>query len=127
MESSFDWYGSVARRYRYLAEKDSPEAVTLLIEIQSTFGVHTAMRAGIAIELTKRAFQQYGNLPNSDLYRHLLENNLEAIPFVERAVAFCRPQWGTLGANPIPAPHDPVKGAPEATGFLTTIPYITRF
>ena len=126
MESSFDWYASVARRYRYLAEHDSPEAAAIIAEIQAAFGAHAAMRTGIALELTKTEVQQNGGKPDVGVYKLLLENYQEAVSLFERALALCLPHWKNHGAETIQTQEDALSN-PDARAFLATIAYSWKY
>lgn len=125
MESSFDWYASVARRYRYLAEHDSPEAAAIIAEIQVAFGSHAAMRAGIALALTKAEVQQNGGKPDVSIYRLLLANYPEATPLFERALALCLPHWNSPGTHSVQPQEDALTNL-DARAFLTPITHSSR-
>jgi hypothetical protein len=76
-----------------LAEQDSPEAVAVIAEIQSLYGTHAAMRAAVAIAITKLDVQKDSKLPDVTVYTELLKNYPEVLPLLRRAVALCLPQW----------------------------------
>ncbi len=126
MESSFDWYASVARRYRYLAEHDSPEAAAIIAEIQAAFGSHAAMRAGIALALTKTGVQQDGRKPDVSIYKLLLENYPNAVPLFERALAFCLPHWNSSNTESAQTQEDALSN-PDARAFLSTVAYSWKY
>ncbi len=126
MESSFDWYASVARRYRYLAQHDSPEAAAIMAEIQAAFGSHAAMRDGIALAFTKTEVQQNGGKPEVSMYRLLLESYPKAVPLFERALALCLPYWNRSGTEALPMQEDALSN-PDARAFLTPIAYSSMY
>jgi hypothetical protein len=106
MEPASNWYESVALFYTRLAEQDSPQAGSVIQEIQSICGSRAAMCAAVAIALTKLAVQKDGKLPDMGIYALLLKDYAEALPLLRRAVEVSLPTWNIQNPESLPSEGD---------------------
>jgi hypothetical protein len=113
MDYASNWYDSIAQVYTRLAEQDSPDAASVIEEIQSLCGSRAAMCAAVAIAITKLDVQKDGRIPDMGIYTQLLKDYPEALSLLQRAVVFCLPQWSIQNTASLPQQGDYLASLPS--------------
>ena len=87
-------YDDVVSTYIRVLEHDSPEAAAAIAQIISIYGSRAALRATLVITLLKMEVEKNHSVENHDVEIELISDFPEALPLLERAIAFCLRAWG---------------------------------
>ncbi len=94
MELNSDLYDDAARVYTRIIERDSAAAAAAIEQIHVTFGVRTALRAALIIQVMRIEISQGNYPPQIRFYAYLLKDYPEAVPLLKHAIRDCLLAWG---------------------------------